>query len=372
MSIKINYNTLPYRAVFILTSLLFSSLPGFTSEGKDEFYSSTLQRGNLAHISQSFEDHSSTEEGFYTLPPECITDIFFFLPLKDQVSMREISIRMKEIIDMQVWPQQTRKVKGERLSVVIGTIKNLPFRSLSLSFKLWEIEDLGSLSFLTRLTELKVDSNEIGPAGAKPLANLTNLVSLSLWNSRIGNPGVEEFIPLTNLTTLILAGNKVGPAGTKPIAKLTNLTSLNLWNNRILSVGLEELTVLTNLKSLTVGINHIGNAGMKPLARITSLTFLDISDNGISEVGELSPLTNLTSLEADMNRISDKDIEVLANSLSKLTNLCVGENHIRESGVKAFEKLTSLTYLRIGENPLTSTAEQKLKEFSARGIIVRY
>ena len=96
------------------------------------------------------------------------------------------------------------------------------------------------------------------------LQNLTRLTSLSLWQNGITN--VSPLVGLTNLSCLDLRWNSI-----------TNFAS--------------ALTGLTNLTSLYLGGNSISN--VPPLQSLKQLTLLNLDDNRITD---LSPLTNLTSL----------------------------------------------------------------------------
>ncbi len=118
------------------------------------------------------------------------------------------------------------------------------------------------------LTNLDLSDNNIGPEGAKALADgsLTNLVELDLSENNISDEGIEALAKgesLKNLTSLHLNCNSIGNKGAKALAKsekLKNLTDLNLDTNGIGSEGAKALASgsLTSLTKLCLFRNNIG------------------------------------------------------------------------------------------------------------------
>ncbi|MBL0941339.1 MAG: hypothetical protein IBJ00_01210 [Alphaproteobacteria bacterium] len=157
-----------------------------------------------------------------TLPDELIAVIVSSLPRKDQVSVRRVSCKIKEIIDGYAWPKQSCTLRGECLSLGIDAIKSLPFRSLTLRFKRWKSEDIQSLGLLRGPTPLNMDSNQIGDAGAEALSTLTGLIYLYLDENQIGDAGVEALSKMTALKVLALYHNPISDAGIRELKKLSD------------------------------------------------------------------------------------------------------------------------------------------------------
>ena len=89
--------------------------------------------------------------------------------------------------------------------------------------------------------------------------------------------------------------------GIKPLANLTNLLGLTIASCDI--VDISPLTQLTQLTGLHLSHNRI--IDITPLAGLTQLVELGLNDNLISDVTALSGLSSLESLEIRHNQIAD-------------------------------------------------------------------
>ncbi len=122
------------------------------------------------------------------------------------------------------------------------------------------VADLASCAHLRRLSALHLTDNQIGPAGARLLAesaHLDRLITLRLGNNGIADEGAAALADsphLERLTTLNLAGNGIGPAGARALAAspyLAGLTGLDLSGNAIGAAGVQALTGSVYLTRLT-------------------------------------------------------------------------------------------------------------------------
>jgi len=119
---------------------------------------------------------------------------------------------------------------------------------------------------------------------------------------------------------------------------------LDLRYNQIGDIS--PLANLTSLTSLSLSDNQISD--ISPLANLTSLTELELGANQISDISPLAGLASLTELELGANQISD--ISPLAN-LTSLTSLNLWYNQI--SDISPLANLTSLTELDLGYNQIS-------------------
>jgi len=122
------------------------------------------------------------------------------------------------------------------------------------------VADLAGCEHLRRLAALHLTDNQIGPAGARLLAeseHLDRLTTLRLGNNGIADEGavaLAESPYLEQLTTLNLAGNGIGPAGARALAAspyLAGLTCLDLSGNPVGAAGVQALADSAYLTQLT-------------------------------------------------------------------------------------------------------------------------
>ena len=188
------------------------------------------------------------------------------------------------------------------------------------------ISDLSPLAGLTNLIHLWLWNNAI--SDISPLAGLTNLELLDLGNNFITD--ISPLAGLTNLTILGLHSNNITNVDT--IAGLTNLTLLWLWNNAISDIS--PLAGLTQLYELDLADNNISN--ISPLAGLTSLTVLELSNNNISDISPLAGLTNLTVLELSNNNIFDIAPLVINTGLGHGDEVILWENPLNALSINTY------------------------------------
>ena len=208
-----------------------------------------------------------------------------------------------------------------------------------------DITDLTGLEHATQLRELDISLTGIGnvaPLDITPLAQLTQLISLTLWDNNIID--ITPLAQLTQLTSLNLNENQIKDV--TPLSQLIQLTSLNLNENQIRDIT--SLAQLTQLTKLNLSENQIRD--ITPLAQLTQLTSLNLSDNQIKDVTPLAPLTQLTELYLSENQI--KDVTPLAQ-LTQLTKLSLRKNQIKD--VTPLASLVNLQDLWLKDNPIWST-----------------
>ncbi|MCL0086428.1 leucine-rich repeat domain-containing protein, partial [Thermodesulfovibrionales bacterium] len=223
------------------------------------------------------------------------------------------------------------------------------------------ITDLTPLADLTNLRVLCLWNNDV--TNLAPLAGLTNLTMLELGQNQITDIGL--LAGLTRLEGLHLSGNQIIYLG--PLANLTNLTELNLSENRITDIS--PLSKLVNLEKLWLENNQI--IDLKPLADLTNLFELYLSDNQITDIIPLTNLTNLTILELSENQITD--VSPLSG-LVNLEELRLGGNEIVDiSPLAANHGLSEGDEIDFQGNPLSDKSLRTyIPQLEARGIVVSY
>ena len=198
------------------------------------------------------------------------------------------------------------------------------------------------LKFMAVLTTLSLYQNQIGPEGAKAIADAlksgTAVSHLRLDGNDIGDEGAiaiaEALQSGTVLTTLHLGSNNIGDDGARAIAGALSsgtsvLTTLGLGSNKIGDDGAKAIAgalssgtaVLTELR---LGYNNIGDDGARAIA--------DSLKSGAAV---------LTELRLDKNKIGDEGAKAIAGALSSgtavLTKLWLGSNNMGDAGKQALQ-----------------------------------
>ena len=267
------------------------------------------------------------------------------------------------------------------------------------------ISDLTGLEVATNLTlldlggeyvdEQLINSNAI--SDLSPLAQLTNLAGLRLWNNAISD--ISAIVGLTNLEVLDLGNNFItdisplvantGLGGGDSVDVRSNFLNALSINTHIptlqrrgvevdfdtvvmrpediaqvvhtpdpelsaviadargkmpsASITMADMLTLTRLSAFDANISNLTG-----LEHAINLTHLFLRNGAISDLSPLAGLANLRQLWFENNSISD--ISALAG-LVNLTYLGLGDNNI--SDISTIAGLTNLTYLGIFNNSIS-------------------
>ena len=102
----------------------------------------------------------------------------------------------------------------------------------------------------------------ISSEGMVHLAELPNIESLSLIDSKISDASFQYVQGLSEITTLILRDNEISDAGLSHLTGLKHLETLGLSKNRIEGDGLQFLGGKTKLRTLLLHDNPIKDIGL--------------------------------------------------------------------------------------------------------------
>ena len=176
-----------------------------------------------------------------------------------------------------------------------------------------DIRELSKMGKLTKLTlHIRILRYEFDDL--EPLANLTALKELTIYDFEDSIKDIRQLSELNNLETLsILAWNITDISALK---ELKNLTSLNLGIAYLTDIS--ALAELNNLSSLSLSsIRRTNNelSDISPLAELTNLTYLSLMGNLISDISPLKGLHNLNNLELGNNPINPSDVDELREIL---------------------------------------------------------
>lgn len=133
--------------------------------------------------------------------------------------------------------------------------------------------ELVALRGLTALRVLKLEQGKVSADGLSILADLPQLETLWLRNSRVGNRAIRE------------------------IVKNRNLAYLNLPQAEFGDTGLELLTTLPHLQQLRFSSPHVTPRGLAKLSQARSLRLLHLFEVPVT-AGVLQSITQLDNLES--------------------------------------------------------------------------
>ena len=126
----------------------------------------------------------------------------------------------------------------------------------------------------------------------------------------------ESIGNLTNLISLYIYNNQLTGSIPLEIGNLTNLAHLNLSHNQLTAVPL-EIGNLTNLAFLYLAHNALTGSILPEIGNLTNLTSLELYHNQLTAVPpEIGNLTNLERLKLHSNQFSS-----VSDSICNLTNL---------------------------------------------------
>ena len=194
----------------------------------------------------------------------------------------------------------------------------------------------------TKLTELDLSHNILGPRGSQRLAEVLerflNLETLVLQDVSLESSGMiflcEGLTHLKSLKVLNISENKIGDSGIRTFSSVVNsfpkLLYLDIHHNEISISGCtfigKCLEVLQSLQIFKVGSNFLmkegGNTVVTKLPSTLKELWMESTGLEDSHICLLAPLlstiTNLDVLILDQNLIGPKGAEVLTNCLPKM------------------------------------------------------
>jgi hypothetical protein len=124
-----------------------------------------------------------------------------------------------------------------------------------------------------------------GPPKPPHPPGLTGLRTLTLYNTRITDAGLEPVSRLSHLQALHLSDTAVTDAGLQQLRGLTELRDLGLNRTRVTDAGLAQLKGFTNLSSLALDGTRITDEGLAQLKGLRHLKHLSLNRTGVTPAG---------------------------------------------------------------------------------------
>jgi serine/threonine protein kinase/Leucine-rich repeat (LRR) protein len=179
--------------------------------------------------------------------------------------------------------------------------------------------DLALLARLPKLTTLRLAGVSISDRALKALAGLTALETLDLRSTRITGAGLGELSAAKELKHLYLSHAPVRAESLDALAAFPQLQTLDISATAAIDdAGLAHLETLQGLRSLGLRSAKITDASLERLARLTALESLDLEGTPITDEGveKLVPLPRLAKLSLNRTGVSDGVTTILAQMKS--------------------------------------------------------
>ena len=152
--------------------------------------------------------------------------------------------------------------------------------------KIFGIQDYKTINYVTFGNhELSEEDHEITDKEFAIVQVMTDLRSLSLFQTKISDEGLVVLQSLSRLEYFSAEGANITDRGVTHISKLKMLSQLDLSSTKITDAGVAELRKLSNLYDLSLNDTQITDAGILELQRLTNLRHLQVEGTRITEIG---------------------------------------------------------------------------------------
>ncbi|MFC1758423.1 carboxypeptidase regulatory-like domain-containing protein [Planctomycetota bacterium] len=182
------------------------------------------------------------------------------------------------------------------------------------------------LSYMQKFPKLKrllLYREQATDAGLANLRGMDSLEEIWIWDaSAVTDAGAAHLAQLKNLRTIHLGNSKITDEALRHFSGLPKIEKLSLQKNHFTNDGLENLQKSTQLKELWLGrgTNEITDDGLRYLAGLTNLEILGLQSSKVTDAGllHLRSLKNLKRLWTGGSRVTEAGRAELRRNLPKL------------------------------------------------------
>ena len=159
-----------------------------------------------------------------------------------------------------------------------------------------------------------------------------------------------------------LDGGHVTDAGLAHIEGLSEILTLSLYDTPITDAGLAHLEGLDQLHSLLLGATHVTDAGLAHLERLSQLRQLSLDSTQVTGSGlpHLAGLHQLQTLMLNVTKVTDTGLAHLAG-LRQLQRLWLNKTQVTDAGLAHLTGLSQLKELHLGGTKVTDAGVKKLQ-----------
>lgn len=169
----------------------------------------------------------------------------------------------------------------DEITLPLQSLKSI--RHLSLVFTQVTGRGIGRLSNLFELDAIDLGgSTQIDDEGARSVARLFGLSSVSVWDTAITDAGAKLLAELPRLKYLYISGTRITDTGLGHLCQLKRLTGLDIHATKITDKGLAHVAKMTNLEWLDLSFTNITDKSLVHLEKLTSLQRLHLKHTEVS------------------------------------------------------------------------------------------
>jgi hypothetical protein len=182
---------------------------------------------------------------------------------------------------------------------------------------------LKKISKLPGLKELLLTDTQATDEGLRYIGEMTGLEKLRIHSAMlVTDAGVSHLASLQNLKHILINRSNLTNDSLVLLSSLPRIEHLVLQQNHFSDEGLARLHGKDRLKRLYIGIGdvQITDGGMAHLKGFRKLEHLDIQNSKITAHGleQVKGLSNLKDLWLGLTHISDKEVQMLRETLPNL------------------------------------------------------
>jgi len=260
-------------------------------------------------------------------------------------------------------------------SIPSEMFSNLQFLDMvNVSHNLIQTIDAGAFQRIYKI-EIDLSHNQISFLPRSAFVDCSNISTLDLSHNNLSRIHDEAFLD-SDVTIVDLSYNRFTNLSLLPIGNFTSIRSLNLSFNEITAVNKKSFKFRHNVKLYEMAVVDLShnvlrevsgsvfekfwalrylNLSHNSLKRMASGAFgnlptlldLDLSHNQLRDLGSISGLISLKSLNARYNQL--KSIPTVSVALNDLD---LESNMIEEVSCSSFPMINSLLYLHLKNNSL--------------------
>jgi hypothetical protein len=221
---------------------------------------------------------------------------------------------------------------------------------------------LAHIAKLTSLTRLFLGSSRITGTSLAQLAPLKKLQYLSLKQLPINDARLAALPDFPELQYLGLDGTRVGNDGLRKVARYPQLQVLWLDNTAVTDAGLANLEPLANLRTLYLPGTNTAGPGLADLQHLPNLTSISLQGVTLSpqSLRYVAQLEQLESLGLDRTNVTDDQLADLSG-LGRLRVLWLSGTQVGDPGLEHLRSLRKLEMVHLSDTQISSEGAAELQ-----------